>query len=168
MVQSLVMSQEVETRFTPDNESFASVQEVDSVKSLKSSVTSSMVASIMQKDEVLSQRSEPSNQTKEEKLADAVRLIPEFKPHVATMKSQSRNAQSYHTKQKRLFNRGQAQKRLFNKGQALIEKQIALGVLPKEVEDNISLSTVSNSDAVSTAPGFERPPTSAEKWLNMM
>jgi len=155
MVQSLVMSQEVETRFTPDNESFASVQEVDSVKSLKSSVTSSMVASIMQKDEVLSQRSEPSNQTKEEKLADAVRLIPEFKPHVATMKSQSRNAQSYHTK-------------LFNKGQALIEKQIALGVLPKEVEDNISLSTVSNSDAVSTAPGFERPPTSAEKWLNMM
>jgi len=149
MVQSLVMSQEVETRFTPDNEWFASVQEVNSVKSLKSSVTSSMV-------------------TKEEKLADAVRLIPEFKPHVATMKSQSRNAQSYHTKQKRLFNRGQAQKRLFNKGQALIEKQIALGVLPKEVEDNISLSTVSNSDAVSTAPGFERPPTSAEKWLNMM
>jgi len=165
MVQSLVMSQEVETRFTPDNESFASVQEVDSVKSLKSSVTSSMVASIMQKDEVLSQRSEPSNQTKEEKLADAVRLIPEFKPHVATMKSQSRNAQSKHTK---LFNKGQAQKRLFNKGQALIEKQIALGVLPKEVEDNISLSTVSNSDAVSIAPGFERPPTSAEKWLNMM
>jgi len=165
MVQSLVMSQEVETRFTPDNESFASVQEVDSVKSLKSSVTSSMVASIMQKDEVLSQRSEPSNQTKEEKLADAVRLIPEFKPHVATMKSQSHNAQGYHT---RLFNKGQAQKRLFNKGQALIEKQIALGVLPKEVEDNISLSTVSNSDAVSTAPGFERPPTSAEKWLNMM
>lgn len=135
-MQSLVISQEVETRFTPDNESFASVQEVDSVKSLKSSVTSSMV-------------------TKEEKLADAVRLIPEFKPHVATMKSQSRNAQSYHTK-------------LFNKGQALIEKQIALGVLPKEVEDNISLSTVSNSDAVSIAPGFERPPTSAEKWLNMM